>query len=56
MKLIESRVAINGGERETIRIRIPARHQLGQATVHIFAVDQDEKIFDCLQFKIKYSN
>ena len=54
--MIESKVAINGGDRETIRIRIPARHQLGQATVHIFAVDQDEKIFDCLQFKIRYAN
>lgn len=56
LQLVETRIGINGGEKETIRVRIPARNQHGNAIVYVFSVDQDEKVFECMQFKIKYGD
>ncbi len=51
---MEPRVQINGGERESIKIKIPPKFDQGLAEVFVFANDQDEEISDCLLFKIKY--
>jgi len=53
---IEKNVAIDGGSKENVRIRIQGRDEPSIAEVCLFASDTEERIFECLLFQIRYVN
>jgi nephrocystin-4 len=54
LDIFEKSVPCNPGDRVNVRLRMAKRDTPGTAEVCVYASDVEEKIFDCILFKIKY--
>ena len=56
LKILDPKIVIKAKHREHIRIKIPKVLKPGPADVRVFICDKDEKIFDCILFRITFTN
>eukprot|EP00828_Plagiopyla_frontata_P035682 TRINITY_DN4727_c0_g3_i2.p1 TRINITY_DN4727_c0_g3~~TRINITY_DN4727_c0_g3_i2.p1 ORF type:complete len:171 (+),score=27.48 TRINITY_DN4727_c0_g3_i2:89-601(+) len=54
LEIKDQKIGIKAGGRETIRFKVTGQQEEGTTNVFVFASDEDEKIFQCLLFKISY--
>ena len=52
--MIDRQMALQAGEKKAIRVEIMPVPGPGETEVSIFASDQEESLFECMMFKIKY--
>ena len=51
---MDPRVPIGGGVKEGIRVKLKSNEKRGAAEVLVFANDQEERVFECMLFRISY--
>jgi len=55
LELVEKSLPLNPGEKANVRMKLAKRDTPGVAEVCVHVADVEEKIFDCILFKIKYT-
>eukprot|EP00825_Cyclidium_porcatum_P010723 TRINITY_DN15493_c0_g1_i1.p1 TRINITY_DN15493_c0_g1~~TRINITY_DN15493_c0_g1_i1.p1 ORF type:complete len:385 (+),score=63.64 TRINITY_DN15493_c0_g1_i1:1953-3107(+) len=54
LRIIDEKLQLDKGGKEAVRVQINKRQQPSNCEVFVFISNQDQQIFDCVLFKIKY--